>query len=289
MLVLFTDTDTDMTPQEAKKYGYQLISMPYVIDEKEIFPYEDFEEFKYHEFYELLRSGVMPKTCAVSPAKYVNYFEPFFARGDDILYVHFSAAMSGTFNAMNLALEELKEKYPERKFYTIDTKGITICSLNIAKEIGDMYKQGKTIDEILAWAEVEVDKFATYYYVDDLKFFKRSGRISGFSAAMGTLLGVHPIIFMDSDGQMKSIAKARGRNATLKKIISYIEELGENINDYRIIIGHTDVLDIALLMKKMIIERFGSDLKIEMVVINPTAGSHCGPEGVGVCFHAKHR
>ena len=289
MLVLFTDTDTDLTPQEAKEYGYHLISMPYVIDEKEIFPYEDFEEFKAHEFYEMLRSGVMPKTCAVSPSKYVEYFEPIFARGDDILYVHFSAAMSGTFNAMHLALEELNEKYPERKFYTIDTKGITICSLNIVKEIGDMYKQGKSIEELLAWAEVEVDKFATYFYVDDLKFFQRSGRISGFSAEMGTLLGVHPIIFMDSDGQMKNIAKARGRNTTLKKIMSYIEDFGDNINDYRIIIGHTDVIDIALLMKKMIEEKFGQDLKIELVVVNPTAGSHCGPAGVGVCFHAKHR
>lgn len=225
MLVLFTDTDTDLTPQEAKEYGYHLISMPYVIDEKEIFPYEDFEEFKAHEFYEMLRSGVMPKTCAVSPSKYVEYFEPIFARGDDILYVHFSAAMSGTFNAMHLALEELNEKYPERKFYTIDTKGITICSLNIVKEIGDMYKQGKSIEELLAWAEVEVDKFATYFYVDDLKFFQRSGRISGFSAAMGTLLGVHPIIFMDSDGQMKNIAKLGDVIRLLKRLCHILKTL----------------------------------------------------------------
>lgn len=54
---------------------------------------------------------------------------------------------------MNIAIEELKEKYPQGKFYTIDTKGITICSLNILKEIGQLYKEGKNIDEILKWAE----------------------------------------------------------------------------------------------------------------------------------------
>ena len=53
MLILFTDTDTDMTPSLAKEYGYHLISMPYIIDDKVIYPYEDFEEFNYKEFYEM--------------------------------------------------------------------------------------------------------------------------------------------------------------------------------------------------------------------------------------------
>ena len=109
MLILFTDTDTDMTPSLAKEYGYHLISMPYIIDDKVIYPYEDFEEFNYKEFYEMLRKGTIPKTCAVSPTKYIEYFEPFFRNGDDILYVHFSTKLSGTFNAMNIAIEELKE------------------------------------------------------------------------------------------------------------------------------------------------------------------------------------
>ena len=133
MLKIFTDTDTDITLEEAKKYGYDLISMPYVIDDKEIKPYEDFEVFDYEEFYNVLRKGVLPTTCAINPEKYREYFEPTLAEGHDILYVHFSKAMSGTFNAMNIALEELKEEYPDRTVYTIDTKGITILSLNIVK------------------------------------------------------------------------------------------------------------------------------------------------------------
>ena len=171
MLVLFTDTDTDLTLEEAKHYQYKMISMPYSINDIEVKPYEDFLEFDYHKFYDILRTGVLPKTSAISPLAYRNYFEEEFKKGNDILYVHFSKAMSGTFNAMNIAVEELLEEYPERKFYTIDTLGITILSNNIVKEIGDLYLQGKTIEEILSWADKNVLKFATYFYSDNLNFF----------------------------------------------------------------------------------------------------------------------
>ncbi len=289
MLILFTDTDTDMTPIVAQKYGYHLISMPYNLNDVEIFPYEDWEEFDYKTYYNQLREGVIPTTCAISPLKYIEYFEPHFKNGDDILYVHFSKAMSGTFNALNIALEELKEKYPERKLYTIDTKGITICSYNILLEIGELYKNGKNVEEIIAWSNQEIDKFAIYFYADDLKFFGRSGRVSNFSATMGNILGIHPIIHINQDGIMTNLTKAKGRMNSLKKIIEYVINLEENIKDHKVIIGHTDNLELAKKLAEMLKEQFGENLDIEYIMVNPTAGAHCGPDGVGVCFHAKHR
>ncbi len=289
MLTLFTDTDTDITLKDAKQLGYKLISMPYIVDGKEIKPYEDFEEFKSKEFYDMLRSGVIPKTCAISPIAYKQYFEPEFEKGNDILYVHFSKAMSGTFNAMHVAVEELKEKYPDRKFYSIDTKAITICSLNIVKEVADMIKDGKDIEEVLKWSENEVDHFAQYFFADDLKFFRRSGRISNFSGIMGNLIGVKPIICMDKDGMMTNIAKERGRKKALSCLVNYMEELGDEIEKHRIIIGHSDALDLAIELENKIKEKFGENLNIEYAVVNPTAGSHCGPDAVGVTFHSKSR
>ena len=168
MITLFTDTDTDISLNLAKELGFKMISMPYVIDKKETNPYEDFEEFDYKEFYDILRKGVVPSTCAISPVRYMEYFEEEFKNGNDILYIHFSKAMSGTFNAMNIAYEELKAKYPERKLYTIDTKGITILSYAIVRDVADMIKAGKTVEEVLAWAETEIDHYATYFFADNL-------------------------------------------------------------------------------------------------------------------------
>ena len=290
MYQLFTDTDTDITPIVAKEYGYELISMPYTTsDGKDHYPYVDFEEFDYHTFYQMLRDGELPKTFALSPQKYAETFEPYLKEGKDILYVHFSAAMSGIFNAMNIALQELKEKYPERTVYTIDTKAITICSYNIVREIGEMAKKGASIEEIMAWAEKEVPKFAVYLFADDLKFFGRSGRVSNLAATMGSILGIRPIINMNSEGVMGSVAKAKGRKGALKALLEYVNNLGEDIKSYRVIIGHADALDLALDLERRLKENYGDDLNTEIVVVNPTAGSHCGPDTVGVCFHAKHR
>jgi len=289
MYKLFTDTDTDLTPQEAKYYGYKMISMPYIIDGKEIKPYEDFEEYDYKSFYDLLRTGVVPKTCAINTEEYIKYFEPTLQEGYDILYVHFSKAMSGTFNAMNIAIEELKEKYPQRTIYTIDTMGITICSLNIVKEIGDLYLQGKSVEELISWADNNVLHFATYFYADTLDFFKHSGRISNFSAIMGSLFGVHPILTMTSEGKMMSVSKSKGKTKTLNKLIDYVVELGEDIENHRIIIGHADALPIADQLRELLEKRLSKKLNIEYAVVNPTAGSHCGPNTIGISFYAKHR
>lgn len=289
MIRLFTDTDTDITLEEAKKYGYKLISMPYIIDGKEVYPYEDFETFNYKEFYDVLRKGVIPSTCAISPSKYMEYFEEEFKKGNDILYVHFSAAMSGTFNAMNLAYQELKEKYPDRVLYTIDTKGITILSNIIVKEIGDMYLNGSTVEEILKWAEEEVDHYATYFFADNLTFFGKSGRVNNIAAFMGNLIGLKPIIYMNEEGKMTNISKARGRQGAMLKLVSYFDDLAVEPTKHRIIIGHTDALEVAKQLGKMLIYKYGEGLAIEYVVVNPTAGSHCGPDTVGVAFYAKHK
>ena len=289
MYTLFTDTDCDITPEIAERYGYKLISMPYTIEGQQVFPYVDFDKFEWHEFYDRLRKGVIPTTSALSPVEYINYFEPEFKAGRDILYVHFSAAMTATFNSMRLALEELAEKYPERKLYQIDTKGITLGSYSICLSIGELYKNGASIEEIQAWADREIDKTAFYFYADDLKFFGKSGRVSGFAAFFGNIIGLKPIIFIDTDGKMKTKDKCRGRKQALQRLLEYVIDLEEDIKEHRVVIAHTDALPIAEEFGNMMKEHFGQDLEIEYEVVNPTAGSHCGPNAMGVTFHAKHR
>lgn len=289
MLVLFTDTDCDITPKKASEYGYHLISMPYTIDDKETYPYQDFDEFDSKAFYNQLRKGVLPKTSAISPQAYVDYFEPFLKEGNDILYVHFSRAMSGTFNALDIALDELKEKYPDRNVYLIDTKGITIISYAIVCEIGELFKKGATLEEVMEWSRTEIDKTAVYFYADNLNFFRASGRVGNLSAVMGNLLGFHPIIYMSQEGMMTSVGKARGRVKSLQRIVNIVKELQDDIYNHKIIIGHSDCMEIARKLEKFLKESFGDNLDIEYVVVNPTAGSHCGPDSVGVCFHAIHR
>lgn len=288
MLHIFTDTDTDITPQIAALYNIDLISMPYIIDSKIIYPYKDFKEFKAKEFYDLLRSGVVPTTCALNVEEYKNYFEPIFAKGDDIFYIHFSRAMSASFNYMDQAIQELLIKYPNRKFYSLDSKAITIGSYNFVRAILDMLKNN-SLEETIKWGNENVNHFATYFYADDLKFFKKSGRVSGLAATMGSIIGIKPIIYIDENGIMKNVGKEKGRKNAVRHLVECVLNLGDDVKNHRIVIGHTDALELANELKNELIEKLGNDLNIDMVMVNPTAGSHCGPNGVGVSFFAKHR
>lgn len=288
MLHIFTDTDTDITPQIAALYNIDLISMPYIIDSKIVYPYKDFKEFKAKEFYDLLRSGIVPTTCALNVEEYKNYFEPIFAKGDDIFYIHFSRAMSASFNYMDQAIQELLIKYPNRKFYSLDSKAITIGSYNFVRAILDMLKNN-SLEETIKWGNENVNHFATYFYADDLKFFKKSGRVSGLAATMGSIIGIKPIIYIDENGIMKNVGKEKGRKNAVRHLVECVLNLGDDVKNHRIVIGHTDALELANELKNELIEKLGDDLNIDMVMVNPTAGSHCGPNGVGVSFFAKHR
>ena len=289
MLTLFTDTDTDFTPKVAAEYGYKLISMPYSYDGQTFYPYQGYDEFDFHAFYDKLRGGLLPTTSALGEEVYINYFEPEFAAGNDILYVHFSAAMTMTFQSMDKALEVLKAKYPERKFYEIDTKGITIVSYLIARELGDRLKAGMSAEEAVEWAGREVDNYSQYFFADDLKFFRRSGRVGGLAATMGGLIGLRPVIHMSKEGKMESLGTVKGRVQVMEKLVKYVEDYGDDVTAHRFIIGHTDAPELAAQLEGMLKARFGEALKTETVCTNPTAGSHCGPTGVGIAFHSKGR
>ena len=285
MLTLFSDTDCDVTPAIAKEYGFKIIPMPYAVDGKLYHPYVESQDYDHKAFYDLLRQGTIPTTSAISDAVYVKYFEPEFAAGNDIFYVHFSSGMSNTFENMNRAVKELLEKYPERKFWTVDTLGISAQSLNIVFEIGDLFKAGKTPEEVLEWAKVEVQKFPLYFIADDLKFFRRSGR----AATMGNFIGIRPVIYVNEQGKMVQIGKEVGRNKAIDRMVQYVEELGENVKDHRVVIGHADCQELVDILVGKLREKFGDDLRIYVTMVNPTIGSHCGPNGMGVCFHGKHR
>lgn len=171
----------------------------------------------------------------------------------------------------------------------IDTKGITLGSYCLCRAIGDLYLAGKSIEEIKAWADVNVDKQGFYFFADNLKFFAKSGRVSGFAAFMGGIVGVKPIICIKEDGKMNSIDKAIGRKKALEKLVQYVVDLEENIKDYPVVVAHADSMNLVEEFNQMMKAKFGEDLNIEVIDINPTAGSHCGPDCMGVTFHAKHR
>lgn len=289
MFDLFIDSDEDVSLSFAKENNLKLISMPYIVNGITFKPYEDFEVFDSKTYYNMLRGGTLPTTCGISPQDYVNYFEPSLKEGKDVLYVHFSKKMSGTFMALDIAIEELKEKYPERRIVLIDTLGITINSYIQIRDIVKMYNNNASLDEIVSFHKNEVQHYATYFFADDLKFFRRSGRVSNLAAFFGGMVGIRPIIYMSKDGVMTNIGKVKGKTNAINALVKYVKELGQDVENHLIVIGHCDALELASLVSDALQKEYENKLNIEFVDVNPTAGAHCGPDTIGVAFYAKNR
>ena len=151
-----------------------------------------------------------------------------------------------------------------------------------------MKLKGASAQEIIDWCEKEKQHFATYFYADDLSFFRRSGRVNGLTALMGNILGLKPIITMTPAGKLESIGTERGRGRSLKRLIGYMQTLGDHVEDHRVLIASCDAPEAAEELKTLVLEHYP---KAEVIIVptNPTVVSHAGPDTVGVCFYAKSR
>ncbi len=287
MSVFFTDSNCELWYTEIKKLGIEYISMPYTIDGVE-HNYDLGETYNCKEFFDKVRSGSMPITSALNPQNYIDIFEPVLQANEDILYVHFSNKLSGTFNFMNQAIETLKQKYPKRTIRTVDTLSISMGGGLVAYEAGVMHKRGATDDEIIKFVEKFRHHVATYFVVDDLNHLKRGGRLSATSAVVGSMLGIKPMLKIEDDGKITNCDKIIGRKKSLIALANKLKELGENVNDYPVYVMHADCEADAQFVKEQVLKIY-PEARVIIQPVGPTIGTHCGPNTVGLIFHAKRR
>ena len=139
----------------------------------------DFADADTKEFYQKLRQKGSVSTSAVAMDRFTEFFEGFLKDGVDVLYLGFSSGLSGTYNAAFVASQELSEKYPDRKVYTVDTLCASLGQGLFVYLAAKEKAAGKTIDELYEWAKEQRYHLCHWFTVDDLFFLKRGGRVSG--------------------------------------------------------------------------------------------------------------
>lgn len=289
MYQLFCDSNCELWHTTVKELGLNVIRMPYTIDNEEHF-YDMGEHHDFKAFFDKMRAGATPKTSALNAYDYIEYFEPVLARGEDIYYITFSHQMSGTFHAMQQAIEELKEKYPDRVIRFKDSKLISVGSGCITYHGALQYKNGATMDELDAYLDELIDHTSMYFTVDDLTYLHRGGRISGFAKVFGGLLNIHPILYFNEEGKIINIAKAKGTKKSLSTLLDFMKTKGSELDQYRIYILQADNEETAEYFADMIRKQF-SNLTLDIAIrpVGPVIGSHCGPGTIGVAFHSKEK
>lgn len=286
MSVLICDADGELWFTRQEELGLDYISMPYSIDGN-IYYYDLGKNTDLKKFYDDMRNGAAPTTMALNPAEYVDILEKYFSQGEDLLYVSFSHKMSGTFNQLQTALNELKDKYPERKCVVFDTNAISLGA-GIQMEYAAMLRNaGASDEEILAKLAEFTHKVAMYFIVDDLVYLKRGGRLSAFAAFAGNLLGLKPILTTDEEGGLNAIEKIAGKRKAIKKIA---EKVVETLTDTSmpVYVLDADAPADGEMLANLIAEK-RPDAKIVRQMVGPVIGAHCGPGTVGAIFVANER
>ncbi len=282
MSVFFTDTDCEMDYSDAESLGMHIIGMPYTIKNKEHI-YDFGKNINIKQFYDDMRKGEIVTTSALNSQDYLNYFEPILKSGEDILYVHFSSELSGTFNYMQTAINILKEKYPKQKITCFDTKNISVGGGLLAIEGCKLHNSGASDEEVVKFLTNLRDKVSVYFYVDTLQYLKRGGRVSAVSAVVGTMLNIKPILTVTKEGKLEKLTTVKGT----KKAIDFLFDKfkSEYLEDtkFEVFIIDADNKAVADSLAEKI-NASGVKVKTRRLSVGPVIGAHAGPGTVGIIF-----
>ena len=281
MVRIMTDNAANLPPELRAQYAITELCLTYTIDGE---PVDISKPFDGHAFYEAMRKGAEVKTSMITPLAAREAMEPVLAQGDDVLYVGLSSGVSGTCWGVGLVARELAEKYPERKIRVLDTRGASLGEGLIVLAAAKLAAEDRVIEEIAVRCEELCGKMRQHFMVDDLKFLRKGGRISGSAALAGTLLQIKPILQGDEEGKIVQLAKVRGKKAGMEELVALYDQMVED-RSAPVGISHAsspaDALHIATRLRQV-----GCTGEILTVCHEPVTGAHVGPGMLSLYFHA---
>lgn len=286
--VILTDSSADLGADMVQQLDVQVLPLSFSMGQQIYHNYPDNREIDPHAFYQLLRQGEVATTSAVNVAQYTDALEPLLQAGKDVLILAFSSGLSTTYNSSRIAVEELSEKYPERKLYTVDTLCASLGQGLLVYLAAKLRSEGRSIDEVRDWAEENKLHMCHQFTVDDLHFLKRGGRISATTAVVGSMLQIKPVLHVDNEGHLINIAKARGRQASLKALVDKMEKTAIDPANQVVFISHGDCLEDAHTVEKMVKERFGVK-EVYINYVGPVIGAHSGPGTLALFYVGSER
>ena len=286
--VIVTDSSCDLPPEMAQELGLIVLPLTVALEGKEYANYLDGREIGFKDFYDRIRSGAVGTTSAANVEGFMGAMEPSLAQGKDVLCLVFSSGLSSTYQASVMAVQELGEKYPQRKIYTVDTLCASMGQGLLVYLAAQKKAEGASIEEVRDWVEKEKFHLCHWFTVDDLMFLKRGGRINAATALVGTALGIKPVLHVDDEGHLINMGKARGRQAALSALVDKMAELAVNPKDQIVFISHGDCLEDAKTVEKLVKQRFGVK-KVVISYVGPVIGAHSGPGTLALFFLGTHR
>ena len=281
----------DVTEEFLKEKGIEHICFHYYLDDK---AYVDdlFKSMSPKDFYGAMLDGAMTKTSQVNADEFTEYFRGFLEQGKNVIHLTLSSGISGVINSARIAAEELNEEFTDAKVVVIDSLTASSGYGLFMDKLAFLRDEGYSFDELVEWAEANVQNQNTWFFTTDLTFFIRGGRVSKISGWFGTALNICPLLNINDEGKLIPRQKCRGKKMVKKAALAAIKERIENGSDYdqNIFITHSVCYDDAREMADMIEAEFPKmKEKVSIFDIGPTIGAHTGPGTVAIGFWGKEK
>ena len=285
---IVTDSCANLTDEQIKEYGVEIISLKYRIEDKDFDSYIKGQKTDFAETYRLLREKAVITTSLANRGDCDKVIPQILESGEDVLVVSFSSGLSGTYQNIKLAAEDYMEIYPERKVIVVDSLCASLGQGMAVHYAIKLKNEGKSIEEVAQWLEDNKLNICHTFTIDDLFFLKRGGRLSGTSAVFGTLLNIKPLLHVANDGKLYVTGKARGRKAAMEHLINSLGEKGTDIANQDIFIVHGDCIADAEYIGEEVKKRYGIK-KVVYNLIDPVIAAHAGPGTLAIFFIGKER
>ena len=285
---VYTDGCSNLPGRILKELDIRVLPCSYVMDDVPGTYLGDIDAFDTHGYYAKLRAGSVMKTSLLNSQLFLDHFRPHLEQGLDIVYVGMSSGISGTIQAARIAAEELMEEFPGRTVWVVDSKGAGFGPGLLSCRASDLRSEGKTAAEAGRILDEEVEHLLEYFTVDDLNFLKRTGRVSGATAAIGTVLNIKPLLWGDPTGHIVALQKCWGRKKAIEAIVELYRTRAIDPEKQRIAISHGDCLEEA----QQLAEKICAIAQPKELIIcphEPFTGAHVGPGMLALFFFGKKR
>lgn len=285
---LFVDSGSNLPARKLQELSIRVIPFSYEMDGAVHSCPEYPDGFDGHNYYERLRQGASVKTSLISSGEFYDKFRPFVADGHDLMYVGISSGISGTVQSALVAAEQLMEEFPARRVRVVDSMGAGLGTGILACRAADYRNDGLDIDRAVEKLNRDRLNLCEYFTVDNLMFLKRTGRVSGVTATIGTMLQIKPMLRGDEEGKIVVCGKIRGRKRAIAELTDIYAKKVVDAGAQRVAISHGDCLEEA----QMLAERLRAVANPKELILSmhePLTGAHVGPGMLAVFFFGDGR
>ena len=282
---IVVDSSCDLPAELMAKYGIEVLPIPFDLDGRSHVT-GDWKGLTVSLYYDSLRKGKIAKTSQINPDDFTEAYSSYANDNRDALFISLSSGLSPTWHNSEIALNEIKKKYPNSNIYTVDslnaTTGHGLLTLLAVKK----RDEGLTAGETAAWLNEKKHSLFGLFTVDDLMYLHRGGRLSRMSAITGSVFHIKPVLNMAPDGTLCMKEKVQGRDAALNKLISQLERsINPGTSLDTVLIAHSDCLEYA----QALVAKLTAVVRINRIIIMPMCpviGAHVGPGTVNLMFEA---